>query len=67
MGLSTVSQAGPKVRGLLLEEPTGSRSVPNQNIDQEELMDRSVYQARWLLGPLLGLSAVVVAAGLLLG
>lgn len=30
-------------------------------------MDRSVYQARWLLGPLLGLGAVVVAAGLLLG
>lgn len=30
-------------------------------------MDRSVYQARWILGPLLGLSFAIAAAGILFG
>lgn len=30
-------------------------------------MDRSVYQARWILAPILGFSVVFFAVGLLVG
>ncbi|WP_292415196.1 hypothetical protein [Mesorhizobium sp.] len=51
--------------GPLPQEPSQGRSVPIHRVNQEELMGRSVYEARWLLAPVFDLFVVVAATGLL--
>jgi hypothetical protein len=36
------------------------------NLFQEDLMEKSVHQARWMLAPVLGLCIAIISAGFLL-